>query len=136
MPRSQSDETVARTMNAMMPQGRQGAAAAGPPAARPINLACHGLWKIYGRDAQAFMTRHGGRPTSADLAAAGMVGAVRDATLEVAEGEIFIIMGLSGSGKSTIVRCLSRLIEPTAGSVGFEGRDLLRLSERGLIEIR
>jgi glycine betaine/proline transport system ATP-binding protein len=94
------------------------------------------LWKIYGRDALGFIERHGGRPTSADLAAAGMVGAVRDATLEVAEGEIFIIMGLSGSGKSTIVRCLSRLIEPTAGAVRFEGRDLLRLSERELIEIR
>ena len=117
----------------VIPQARQGAEAA---AARPVKLACHGLWKIYGRDAAAFMARHAGRPTSADLAAAGMVGAVRDATLEVAEGEIFIIMGLSGSGKSTIVRCLSRLIEPTAGSVGFEGRDLLRLSERELIEIR
>jgi len=117
----------------VIPQARQGAEAA---AARPVKLACHGLWKIYGPDPRAFMARHGGRPTSADLAAAGMIGAVRDATLEVAEGEIFIIMGLSGSGKSTIVRCLSRLIEPTAGAVAFEGRDLLRLSARELIEIR
>jgi len=116
-----------------MPQTRQGAAAV---ASRPVKLACHGLWKIYGPNAEAFIARHAGRPSSADLAAAGMIGAVRDATLEVAEGEIFIIMGLSGSGKSTIVRCLSRLIEPTAGAVGFEGRDLLRLSERELIEIR
>jgi glycine betaine/proline transport system ATP-binding protein len=117
----------------VIPQARQGAEAA---AARPVKLACHGLWKIYGPDPRAFMARRGGRPTSADLAAAGMIGAVRDATLEVAEGEIFIIMGLSGSGKSTIVRCLSRLIEPTAGAVAFEGRDLLRLSARELIEIR
>ena len=123
-------------MNAVIPQGRQGLPEARSGGARPVKLACHGLWKIYGRDAAAFMARHGGNPTAADLAAAGMIGAVRNATLEVAEGEIFIIMGLSGSGKSTIVRCLSRLIEPTAGSVGFEGRDLLRLSERELIEIR
>src|SRR3546814_20303032 len=45
-------------------------------------------------------------------------------------------MGLSGSGKSTLVRCLSRLIEPTAGERILEGRDLLRASERELIQIR
>ena len=69
------------------------------------------------------------REPDADIAAAGLVGAVRDATLTVREGEIFIIMGLSGSGKSTLVRCLSRLIEPTAGEVEFDGRDLLAASE-------
>ncbi len=40
---------------------------------------------------------------------AGLIGAVRDVNIEIHEGEIFIIMGLSGSGKSTVVRCLSRL---------------------------
>ncbi len=64
-----------------------------------------------------------------------MVG-VRDATLQVGEGEIFVVMGLSGSGKSTLVRCLSRLIEPTAGEVVFEGRDLLAIPEQELTEIR
>ena len=45
-------------------------------------------------------------------------------------------MGLSGSGKSTIVRCLSRLVEPTIGQVLFQGADLLKVTERELIEIR
>ena len=45
-------------------------------------------------------------------------------------------MGLSGSGKSTVVRCLSRLIEPSAGEILFEGRNLLEASEKELIEIR
>ena len=45
-------------------------------------------------------------------------------------------MGLSGSGKSTIVRCMSRLIEPTAGQVLFEDKDLLQASEKELTEIR
>ena len=45
-------------------------------------------------------------------------------------------MGLSGSGKSTLVRCLARLIEPTAGEVMFAGRDLLGASPHELIELR
>src|SRR5690606_11469645 len=47
-----------------------------------------------------------------------------------------VIMGLSGSGKSTLVRCLARLIEPTAGTLLLDDTDLLRASERELIEIR
>ena len=75
-------------------------------------------------------------PMLETLTAAGLIGAVRDVSIEVTAGEIFIIMGLSGSGKSTLVRCLSRLVEPTAGEVNFEGRDLLRAGEKELIEIR
>jgi len=99
-------------------------------------LACRGLWKLFGADARRLLDGHGGAPDAAALRAAGLIGAVRDASLEVHEGEIFVIMGLSGSGKSTIVRCLSRLIEPTAGEVLFEGRDLLKATERELMAIR
>ena len=75
-------------------------------------------------------------PAPEQLAAAGLIGAVRDASLAIRTGEIFVIMGLSGSGKSTLVRCMSRLIEPTAGRILFEGEDLLAVSEARLIEIR
>ena len=64
-------------------------------------------------------------PSEEDIRKAGIIGAVRNASLDIAEGEIFVIMGLSGSGKSTLVRCLSRLIEPTGGEVLFDGVDLL-----------
>lgn len=57
-------------------------------------------------------------------------------SFDVHAGEIFVIMGLSGSGKSTIVRCLSRLVEPSAGEILLEGSDLLKLSNKELIEIR
>jgi glycine betaine/proline transport system ATP-binding protein len=55
---------------------------------------------------------------------------------DVHVGETFVIMGLSGSGKSTVVRCLSRLIEPDHGQVLLNGKDLLAASDRELIEIR
>ena len=59
-----------------------------------------------------------------------------DVSFDLHAGEIFVIMGLSGSGKSTMVRCLSRLVEPTAGEVLLDGEDLLRKSPKELIEIR
>uniref|UniRef100_UPI0034A2D95F glycine betaine/L-proline ABC transporter ATP-binding protein n=1 Tax=Tistlia sp. TaxID=3057121 RepID=UPI0034A2D95F len=106
-----------------------------------VKLSCRGLWKVFGEGTRRFLDRHDlesrdGPPGTAELAAAGLIGAVRDATLEVHDGEVFVIMGLSGSGKSTILRCLSRLIEPTAGELLFEGRDLLAASEAELTEIR
>ena len=103
---------------------------------RPVKFSCRAVWKVFGQGAGAFLARHDHRPTAGDLADAGMIGAVRDASLEIGAGEIFIIMGLSGSGKSTLVRCMSRLIEPTAGEIHFEGRDLLKASAREMIELR
>ncbi|MES0883873.1 quaternary amine ABC transporter ATP-binding protein [Roseibium sp. SCP14] len=98
-------------------------------------LSCRNIWKLYGADSEAFLKQHVS-PSGDDLERAGMIGAVRNVSLEISEGEIFVIMGLSGSGKSTLVRCLSRLIEPTGGEVLFDGIDLLRANERELIEIR
>ena len=104
---------------------------------RPIKLSCRSVWKLFGHDAGRLPAPLAtALPTPAELAAAGLIRAVRDVSLDIRAGEIFVIMGLSGSGKSTLVRCLSRLIEPTAGEVIFDGRDLLSASERELIELR
>jgi glycine betaine/proline transport system ATP-binding protein len=102
----------------------------------PVKLSCRHVWKLFGPDADAFLKGRGTAPDADELAAAGLVGAVRDVSIDVVEGEIFIVMGLSGSGKSTLLRCLSRLIEPTSGEVLFEGRDLLKAGEREMIEMR
>ena len=61
---------------------------------------------------------------------------VQGASFEIYEGEIFVIMGLSGSGKSTMVRMLNRLIEPTAGQVLVDGEDILTLSDDALLKLR
>ena len=103
---------------------------------RSAQIACRGLWKLYGADPTGFLARHGGAPSLEACRAEGYVAAVRDVGFAVSAGEILVVMGLSGSGKSTLIRCLSRLIEPTAGEVLFEGTDLLAVDEAGLIELR
>ena len=99
-------------------------------------LACRNVWKLYGPDPKGLFARLGPAPSEAALKAAGYITAVADATLDVSRGEIFVIMGLSGSGKSTLVRCLARLVEPSAGEVIFAGRNLLDASRQELIELR
>jgi len=99
---------------------------------KPAKLVCNALWKIYGSNVGALTFP----PTQQDLDNHGLIGAVQQVTLDIHEGEIFVIMGLSGSGKSTLVRLLSGLIEPTSGELLFDGQDMLKMSERDLIEIR
>ncbi|MDY7093102.1 MAG: oligopeptide/dipeptide ABC transporter ATP-binding protein [Acidobacteriota bacterium] len=62
----------------------------------------------------------------------GEVRALDGVDLEIRRGECFALVGESGSGKTTLGRCLVRLIEPTAGSISFDGEDLLALSGESL----
>lgn len=66
----------------------------------------------------------------------GCTVAVRNANLEIEEGEMFVIMGLSGSGKSTLLRCINRLNEPTMGDIRVNGIDITRSSDKELLQIR
>ena len=64
------------------------------------------------------------------------VRALEDVSIEVRAGEIFGVIGLSGAGKSTMVRCINLLERPTAGEVIVDGRDMLRLTEKELRRAR
>ena len=101
-----------------------------------VQISCRNIWKVFGDDPKGFMARHNGAPSSEALKEEGYIGAVRDVSFDVHAGEILIIMGSSGSGKSTVIRCVTRLNDPTTGSIMFEGSDLLAASEQELIEIR
>jgi phosphonate transport system ATP-binding protein len=56
--------------------------------------------------------------------------------VEIAARGITAIIGPSGTGKSTLIRCINRLVEPTSGQILFDGRDLVRLSGLALRHAR
>ena len=96
------------------------------------------VWKVFGTRAAEAMTaiKAEGLGKPEVLKRFQCVVGVQDASFEVPRGEIFCIMGLSGSGKSTLVRHVNRLIAPTSGQIEILGRDISKLNERELREVR
>ncbi len=95
------------------------------------------LYKIFGNKPKTAMKMlEQGHDKAEVLEKTGMTVGVNNASLSIEAGEIFVIMGLSGSGKSTIVRMLNRLIEPTAGRVLVNGEDVTAMSEEELVKFR
>jgi peptide/nickel transport system ATP-binding protein/oligopeptide transport system ATP-binding protein len=76
-------------------------------------------------------------PVGSGLLGSGeTVKAVDDVSFTIRKGETFGLVGESGCGKSTTGRCILRLIEPTAGEVCFEGRDLVSIGSGELRRLR
>ena len=95
------------------------------------------LYKIFGSNPQrVFPMLEKGMAKSEILEKTGCTVAIDDANFQVRKAETFVIMGLSGSGKSTIIRCLNRLIEPTRGQVLIYGDDIMKMNKEKLRQIR
>jgi oligopeptide transport system ATP-binding protein len=97
------------------------------------------------------LSGHAGLPITTDGALVGVRGlvkhfpvegsddvvrAVDGVSFDIISGETLGLVGESGCGKSTVGRCLLRLIEPTAGTVSFGGLDILSLGKKELRRIR
>ncbi len=95
------------------------------------------LYKIYGHNPKKiFPLVEKGMSKEELLKKTGHGIGVNNTSFQVNAGEIFVVMGLSGSGKSTLIRCLNRLIEPTAGEVIIDGQNIVGCSNDTLLEIR
>ena len=102
-----------------------------------IKISCKDLWKVFGPDPEhAIKLVKKGMTKEKVLERTGHVIAVKDASLDVYEGEIFVVMGLSGSGKSTLARCLNRLIEPTRGQILIDEVNIGAMNAAELRQLR
>jgi|SRR3990167_3399324 len=88
-------------------------------------LSVKNIFKVFGPQPQVAMDMlRKGADKNEIFQKTGQVVGVFDASFSVKRGEIFVIMGLSGSGKSTMVRLFNRLIKPTSGSIHLNGREI------------
>ena len=101
------------------------------------NIEVKNLYKIFGQRPQEVLPQiEAGTGKDEILARTGHTVGLSDVSLRVEQAETFVVMGLSGSGKSTFVRCVNRLIEPTAGQVLVGGVDIVELGAAELKALR
>lgn len=95
------------------------------------------VFKIFGPNPRKILPLiEGGKSKEEILKKTGHGVGVNNANFAVEQGEIFVVMGLSGSGKSTLIRCLNRLIEPTAGEILIDGENIVGCDKDTLLQIR
>jgi glycine betaine/proline transport system ATP-binding protein len=103
----------------------------------PEKVKVEHVYKVFGPSPEeAVRLLEEGASKDAILQETGNEVGVADASLTVEPGQVFMVMGLSRSGKSTLVRCINRLVTPTSGSVYIDDVDIMALDDRQLRELR
>lgn len=102
-----------------------------------VKISIHNLFKIFGphpKKARKLLEK--GLSKEEIFEKTETTVGVQNASFEVYRGEIFVIMGLSGSGKSTMVRMINRLIEPTSGEIFIDGEEITGMNKDQLVRMR
>ncbi|EKK20359.1 Glycine betaine ABC transport system, ATP-binding protein OpuAA [Fructilactobacillus florum 8D] len=106
-------------------------------AEKQVKIKVDHLSKIFGphvNKAQELLSA--GKSKADILAQTNSTVGVDNADFTINDNEIFVIMGLSGSGKSTMLRMFNRLIEPTSGTIYVDDENIMQLSGKGLLDLR
>lgn len=95
------------------------------------------VYKIFGkRPKEAMKMLEKGISKDEILKKTGQTVGVKDASFEVHEGEMFVIMGLSGSGKSSLLRCLNLLNRPSKGEIYIDGENIVEYKKEEVRKLR
>ncbi len=102
-----------------------------------VKIKVENLIKVFGNKPQSALKRlKKGKSKDEILKETGQAVGVSDVSFDVYEGEIFVIMGLSGSGKSSVLRCLNLLNKPTAGNIYIDGKNIVKYDKNQVREMR
>lgn len=95
------------------------------------------IWKVFGRDPKRILKKEF-RDLSKDeiQKKTGCIVGMRNINLSIKKGQFYILMGLSGSGKSSLIRTLIRLVNPTSGSITINGEDITKMNHGQLLQFR
>ncbi len=94
------------------------------------------LSKAYGLSAGAARRALASEDPAAAVAKAGGYLGAHDVSFRIETGEMFVVMGLSGSGKSTVLRMINRLNEPSSGELLIDDEDIVKVPDARLRQIR
>ena len=102
-----------------------------------VAVSVRNVYKLFGGDIDAglAMAREGANKAEVQEATESVM-ALSDVSFDAEQGEIFVVMGLSGCGKSTLIRCINRLIDPTAGEIRVNDVNVTDLDEEGMRDVR
>lgn len=105
-----------------------------------IKIKIEGAYKIFGSSSslvkKALLLSKNGLSRQDIYIETGCLVAVKNVSLDIREGERLVLMGLSGSGKSSLVRCLNGLHSLSEGSLCIDGQEISTLKEKDLLTLR